>query len=234
VNEAQLTVLALAVTSLVVVGLVFVTRDRRPRPPKPKTKSELELFRETFVDDPEVVLIDDWFSFASRDGRFTVNHRNIGDSRIWEVRGPTLRVKGRTTWRCAPEGMLSALFDIAGLGDVKTGDAGFDARVMLTGSDRDVVRALACHPEVRRAIERLINGLPYLIGAEVDWQGSLQVRFHRSDMTPDVARAVVRSVRQLADALDAAADVEPLPPPLPEEVGSVSSSSGAPVGFGAR
>lgn len=227
-------VILLGGLAVVIAILIRATAAPRRVVPQPKPKSAVELFREAFVDDPEVVLVDDWYAIGSRDGRFTVKDRKIGDSRIWEVRGPTLKMKGRTTWRCAPEGMLSSLFDVAGLGDVKTGDAAFDARVMITGSDRDVVRALACHPEVRQAIEHLMHGQPYLVGCEVDGQGALTVRFHLGSYDAESARQAFRSASRLADALDAAADVEPLPPPIEAEVGAVSSSSGAPVGFGAR
>ena len=216
---------------------VLIRTTAAPRPRKnaaPRPKSEIELYREAFVDDPDLVSIDDWFGIGSRDGRFTVRPRHIGDSRIWEVRGPTLKMKGRTTWRCAPEGILSSLFDVAGLGDVKTGDAAFDARVMITGSDRDVVRGLIGHPEVRQAVDLLMNGQLYVIGCEVDWKGGLMVRFHCDALDAASAREAFRSAKRLADALDGAAEVAPVPPPIEAEVGAVSASSGAPVGFGVR
>jgi hypothetical protein len=114
--------------------------------------------------------------------------------------------------------------------DVECGDAAFDERFFLSGSDADVVRGLFSIGTVRAEIEDAWDRLE--LRELILWtEGFVSLDARREEARPERAAAVVRGAVALAVLLDEHKDVKPRLPPrkaLPD--GGQGGASGAPVG----
>jgi hypothetical protein len=150
----------------------------------------------------------------------------------WEVYSDSPRTAERTTLMITLEGLTGGLRDKSGVHDVHTGDAAFDDRYCLRGSDEGIVRGLLQTPAVRTAVEVLF-GLGRVHSFTVDKNGVACTTAPRNDLSPVYARDVLRCTLALVAALEEHANVPPAPAPsktaaLTEGAGG-GSGSGAPV-----
>lgn len=194
-----------------------------------------------FVDDAEHVAV------ATLLGGVRVSHREgldnvltVKTSRgrnnsvpLWDIVVDGVGLGARTSLQISREGLLGALRDAVGFRDVEVGDADFDGRFKIRGHDADVVRGALGSDEARAAIADIFDDTD-VWQCRLDRRGRLHVVVRRERLDPQEARHRLACVRRLAAALHAARDVAPLLEPVRGVVGAVSSSSGAPVGFGAR
>jgi len=152
---------------------------------------------------------------------------------LWDAVVDGVGLGARTSLHISREGLLGALRDAVGLRDIEVGDPDFDRTWKIRGHDADVVRGALAGAEVRAAIVGLFAEAD-VWSCRLDRQGRLHVVMRRERLDPQEARYRLAGVRRLAGALHEARDVDPVLPPARGVVGSVSSSSGAPVGVGAR
>jgi hypothetical protein len=147
---------------------------------------------------------------------------------LWDIFVDNLRLSRRTTLNLSEEGVFGALRNAIGLKDVQVGDAAFDKRFAIRGSDDDVVRAVLSRDDVKDAVNDLFTA--DIWSCSVNSAGRLMVRMRRKSLVADEARQRLALVRRLADVLEQAVGVAPLPDMRGGAVGSVTASSGVPVG----
>lgn len=261
-NESFVSLAFLVGVPAIIVALVVVTRGRGRRPaPRVKTPAEVfrdgfdtdpdYVYGDNTGPRGHKSGISAW-QVTSRRGQpqLTLVAREVDHpGPLWEITaigtasaGPVAVDVGvdainhllryRTGLVCEREGVIGLVENALGHKDVETGDAAFDALVCITGRERDVVRAVVRQPTVLAALQAIMAGEPPGRRCEVDHRGVLVVSIYRAHLSSDEARTCLEKVRALFIALEAASAVEPLPLVEPSEVGSVASSSGAPVGFG--
>ena len=147
---------------------------------------------------------------------------------LWDISVDNLRLARRTTLSLSEEGVFGALRNAIGLKDVHVGNAAFDKRFTIRGSDEDVVRAVLARQDVQDAVRDLFEA--NIWACSLTSAGRLMVRMRRTSLVADEARQRLALVRRLGDILDQAADVAALPELHTVGVGSVTASSGVPVG----
>jgi hypothetical protein len=147
---------------------------------------------------------------------------------LWDISVDNLRLARRTTLSLSEEGVFGALRNAIGLKDVQVGDAAFDKRFTIRGSNDDVVRAILARQDVQDAVRDLFEASIW--SCNLTSAGRLMVRMRRGSLAADEARQRLALVRRLGDMLDQAADVAALPELPTVGVGSVTASSGVPVG----
>ena len=147
----------------------------------------------------------------------------------WELAGELPGISARTTVSVSREGVSGKLRETLGMKDVHVGDDAFDKLVCLRGNEPDVVRGVFSTAAVQAATRELFaDGAFWRLA--IDAKGAFRMSFARGKVeVSDVKRKLLAAVA-LADALDHAAEAQPLPDPRSSvRTSGVGASSGAPI-----
>lgn len=192
-------------------------------------------FVSAFVDDPHFTVEPGDRTRPVRlatKGSTPAGHVVAGGGKppYWQALSNAPRTAERTTLTITLEGISGGLRDKLGAHDVHTGDAGFDDRYCLRGSDEAVLRGLLQAPAVRAALDTLF-GLGRIRSFTIDATGAAHTFASRDDLSPVRARDVLLCTLALVAALEKNASVRPALPPLTSSplVEGAGGGSGAPV-----
>lgn len=152
---------------------------------------------------------------------------------VWSLEGKARRIGVRTTLDISEEGFLGGLREKLGWQDVHTGDAGFDARYTIRGSNPDAIRGVLAVPAVHAALHATFGAGMRIVRISQD--GSVVASAPRSGRESHEARGLTLALQALTAALDEHADAPAVaePVPVPSEgaklAASSASATGAPV-----
>jgi hypothetical protein len=120
---------------------------------------------------------------------------------LWKVEVSGVALGRRSTVTLSRAGALTSLARAVGFGGVPSGDASFDSRVKVDGSDPGVLRGILREPALRHAISSFFAQRPEVYSCELSANGTLSVRVRRTRMNVPEGLAQVERVRGLASAL---------------------------------
>ncbi len=165
--------------------------------------------------------------------RCTVRGGGKNNPPVWSLEGDGVRLAARTTLDISEEGFFGSMREKVGWQDVHIGDAGFDARYTIRGSDADAIRGVLSVPAVRTALRTAFDG--GLSVVRISDNGRVVASGPRGGREPHDAKARALALQALVVVLDdnaqAPSRVEVVPAPSAgAQLGTASgTASGAPV-----